>query len=418
MSKISFVIPTRNGLPYLTSAVKSVLAHGGRNCEVIVSVNRSEDDSLNMLYAINDSRLKVVVPPKILSMAENFEFAIANTSGTWISVFGDDDGIVWDFEKSFENLIQRFPKSDVFICRRAYCFWPGLESQFPGSGISYQSGAAIRKQRGHTLVTGAILGTTSFAELPHLYTGCIMKRSILERLQAAASGPIIRYCAPDVYTGIAIALLRPQIMRVEKPLFWIGTSPKSNGATASQIKTSEQVSKRVLTAFQADDESGRYPEFQRLAARRDFDLHGHQPWFVVLETSLVVTSGPVFCAASLLSNPDTLRQTHFLGRRPKLIAFFSLCHILREQKGRSDFSFGGEADSARRIAEYVGTSKTLIFSFSISLLVFGFFIRQYKRFVHRLRRREIAFTFRQTDLNVSIESANEALMNHSLQNRI
>ena len=66
--KFSIVIPTRNGAPYVFSAINSILRQSYPSCEVVVSVNHSTDETMSQVRSIDDPRLRVVVPPAPLSM--------------------------------------------------------------------------------------------------------------------------------------------------------------------------------------------------------------------------------------------------------------------------------------------------------------------------------------------------------------
>ena len=74
--KVSLIIPTRNGGKYVTSTIDSILSQSYSNVEVIVSVNYSTDNTLEVLGEYKDSRLKVVMPPQPLSMAAHYDWCL------------------------------------------------------------------------------------------------------------------------------------------------------------------------------------------------------------------------------------------------------------------------------------------------------------------------------------------------------
>src|SRR5215471_19694655 len=91
--KFSILIPTRNGAPYVFSAINSILRQSYESCEVVVSVNHSTDETMSQVRSIDDPRLRVVVPPAPLSMTLHYEWCLKQARGEWITILGDDDGL-------------------------------------------------------------------------------------------------------------------------------------------------------------------------------------------------------------------------------------------------------------------------------------------------------------------------------------
>lgn len=88
---VTILIPLRNGMPYLSLAMESALNQTYNNLEIIVSENYSNDDSLFYIRQVNDSRVKLLIPPRPISMAENWQFAASHSSGRFGMLLGADD---------------------------------------------------------------------------------------------------------------------------------------------------------------------------------------------------------------------------------------------------------------------------------------------------------------------------------------
>ena len=96
---LSFVIPTRNGMPYLMSAVDSILAIDRTDFELIVCVNDNNQDTENFLAQIKDSRIRVIRPGISLSISANYEYALSFVHGEWVQFLGSDDSVYpWFFD--------------------------------------------------------------------------------------------------------------------------------------------------------------------------------------------------------------------------------------------------------------------------------------------------------------------------------
>ena len=107
MVKYSILIPSSNGGKYLYYAVKSVLNNKYDACEVIVSLNNTTDKSDLKIRKIKDKRLKIIKTPKYFSMVKHYEWLIKKARGDWVSIIGDDDGVVHNFFIKIDDILKK-----------------------------------------------------------------------------------------------------------------------------------------------------------------------------------------------------------------------------------------------------------------------------------------------------------------------
>jgi glycosyltransferase involved in cell wall biosynthesis len=89
--KVSIVIPSHNGMPYLKEAVTSALEQSYENIEVIVIENASSDTSAEWLKSQVDSRLRVVYRAELQSAGLNWSQAVHEGSGEYLKLLCADD---------------------------------------------------------------------------------------------------------------------------------------------------------------------------------------------------------------------------------------------------------------------------------------------------------------------------------------
>ena len=89
--KVSIVIPTYNGMPYLKESVTSALQQTYENFEVIVVENASTDASVEWLKTQKDSRLRVVYRNETQSAGANWTQAVNESSGEYVKLLCADD---------------------------------------------------------------------------------------------------------------------------------------------------------------------------------------------------------------------------------------------------------------------------------------------------------------------------------------
>lgn len=225
--KYSIVIPTRNRAEYLPFAVESVLSVKRTDIELIISNNYSGDGTASYLSGLSDSRLKVIMPAMELPMSKHYEYAISHATGEWVTILGDDDAIMPYLFDQLDCLEEKFPDVSIISSERAYYFWEGCEDLYGNVVVSYESNDKEELRSTQRDLFSALAGIRSCFNLPQIYTSCIAKRSIVEKIKADSGGYFFYSIIPDMYSVIALSLMESKYLRVGKPLFWTGTSNKS-----------------------------------------------------------------------------------------------------------------------------------------------------------------------------------------------
>lgn len=88
---VTVLISVYNGMPYLPSAIESVLRQTFAEFEVLVVEDCSTDDSLLYLQSLNSPRVRLIVNEKNLGMAESLNRGISHARGKYIARLDADD---------------------------------------------------------------------------------------------------------------------------------------------------------------------------------------------------------------------------------------------------------------------------------------------------------------------------------------
>ncbi|WP_112311128.1 glycosyltransferase family 2 protein [Pseudogemmobacter bohemicus] len=237
--KISLIIPTRERLDYLPCALNSAqLAadRAGAEVEILVADNASADGTADWLATQRDPRLKVIRSERRLSMRENFQFALENSTGSHLIYIGDDDAVLPHGLALARRMIDA-ADVDIFKWRVENYHWPD-----PASGAG--GWVKIRPQhldgQRQMIDPGAVLDSfckasfRTYHDGGMIYHGMISRR-LIDRVVARTGGPYFRGSSPDLYTSMqALVMSDRPIMKVSLPLTMGGTSPRSNGAAAQR----------------------------------------------------------------------------------------------------------------------------------------------------------------------------------------
>lgn len=90
-TRITVAIPTYNGARHLPEALGSVLAQGDELFDLVISDDRSEDETLDLVRSLAADRARVSVNSERLGLAGNWNRCVELASTPWVAVFHQDD---------------------------------------------------------------------------------------------------------------------------------------------------------------------------------------------------------------------------------------------------------------------------------------------------------------------------------------
>jgi len=247
--KYSIIIPTYNRAEYVFYAIKSVLQSPRLDIELIVSDNLSTDNTKEVLNNFSDPRLKIIRPPVILPMSGHYEFALNQASGEWVTILGDDDAVMPYIFDSLDKYIGMYPDIDIISSTRAYYFWKGCEDLYGNLVVAYSSRLTHQKRSTKTDLAKVLLGFKSCFNMPQVYTTGIIKRSLYNEIKLKSGGYFYHSIIPDLYSLVALCLSRSIYLRIEEPLFWVGTSNKSMGRSGRIYLDAKNLTKKSNNYF-------------------------------------------------------------------------------------------------------------------------------------------------------------------------
>src|SRR5260221_4923885 len=112
MDKISVCIATYNGEKYIYQQVKSILNQMSATDELIISDDKSSDQTISILESLKDDRIKIYINIKSKGPVANFENALSKASGKIIFLADQDD--IW-FNNKIQTHLELHAKYDLVI---------------------------------------------------------------------------------------------------------------------------------------------------------------------------------------------------------------------------------------------------------------------------------------------------------------
>src|SRR4051812_40299444 len=108
---VTLAIPTRDRADTLAYTLATALGQDSEDFEILVSDNFSSDQTREVVFAIEDSRLRYVNTGRRVSMTDNFEFALNHARGKYVIYIGDDDGLMQGAVAALKKMVDLFPSA-------------------------------------------------------------------------------------------------------------------------------------------------------------------------------------------------------------------------------------------------------------------------------------------------------------------
>jgi GT2 family glycosyltransferase len=89
--QITVAIPTYNGARHLADALRGILVQEGVDLDLVISDDRSDDDTLAVASAIAGDRARIAVNSERLGLAGNWNRCLALASTSLVAIFHQDD---------------------------------------------------------------------------------------------------------------------------------------------------------------------------------------------------------------------------------------------------------------------------------------------------------------------------------------
>jgi len=255
---LSVVIPTRNRVPYAISTIQSILEIPDPRLELVVQDNSdSRDLEFYVHENIKDNRFRYRYTPPPFSSIDNFNAALEMTTGEYLCLIGDDDGVnpeiieaaAWAKANDIDALTSRnicnYLWRNTGIPSTLFTKVEGGQlsiTEFSGKIFEVDVRCEVTK-----LIRNGGLYYLSF-HLPKLYHGLVRRRCLddIHEIIGAYFGGL----SPDIFAVLAIACVANRVVVLDYPLTIPGACKVSSSVVEGQKK---KHSKRLEDAPQFRD---------------------------------------------------------------------------------------------------------------------------------------------------------------------
>jgi glycosyltransferase involved in cell wall biosynthesis len=233
----SVVMPTYNRAHLLPLAIESVLQQSVTDFELIISNGGSTDNTRDAVAGFSDKRIRYFETQEKLSIGDNYQYALQQANGEYITFLGDDDAFA---PIMFERVERVITERQAQVVAFQYCNYYHNEyidddfsyihpntlqiPQFTGETFEFKSADAIKHLfRYHGL--NNVERNQKFI-VPFL-ANAVYHNGIFSRIQTKTNNPFAATPA-DMYMAAAVFYVTKSYFCLDEPLHvwsrWSGST--------------------------------------------------------------------------------------------------------------------------------------------------------------------------------------------------
>lgn len=234
---LSLVVPTKDRYFYLKKLILLLDSFSFDSFEMIIQDNT--EDNAEILYFLKENKFSFVKyfhTKQQISVSQNSDLAILNSSGEYVCFIGDDDGV----SRYILNCVTWMKKNNVDALRQEkpiFYYWPDycdIKYKLSGSLLfeMFTQNAYLQDP----INSYTRLAKNAFADLtgmPRVYNG-IVRRTVLDEIYRLGNtffpGP-----SPDMANAVALCFFVKKFVIIDFPIIIAGAC-KSAGGGARLLK--------------------------------------------------------------------------------------------------------------------------------------------------------------------------------------
>jgi glycosyltransferase involved in cell wall biosynthesis len=224
--KLTIIVPTLNRADTVGFTLETVLNQTYKNFQIIVSDNCSNDNTKEVIDSFKSNKITYTKPPERLSMSHHWEYVLQFVDSGYVTILGDDDGLVPNSLEKIAHLIRKH-KLDAIGWQFANFNWEGLPVFFKVPLSNTYSIVDSKKEIKRLLN----LNTYQLLNLPSLYGGFINIK-LIKRIKEQNNNTFFHSRIPDFYSAAVISANISKYIRCDFPISINATSKHSTGYSA------------------------------------------------------------------------------------------------------------------------------------------------------------------------------------------
>ena len=226
---ISVVVPTKNKYKYLKSLIELIVGFETEELELIIQDNSDNNQEFEeWLAGKKHPWLKYYYCSDKLTSIQNFDLAINNSTGDYVTFIGDDDGVT----RTIVECAKWMKKNNIEALRTMKCVynWPDLGSDGGNIYIEKKSWFIHYLNPIKELEKVLKSGCRGLGNIPLTYGG-IVKREVLRSIYTDYGTFFPGGASADIANGVALCFYVKRFAALNAPIIITGTSKKTGSVS-------------------------------------------------------------------------------------------------------------------------------------------------------------------------------------------
>lgn len=228
---LSIAVPTKDRYEYLKPLITLIKSFNSDHIELIIQDNTNNNVEIaEYIKRHNYKHLRYFHTPEQISVSQNCDLAVLNSTGEYVCLLGDDDGV----SGHIVSAVKWMKRNEIDVLKTAFNTykWPS----FSFSRIAKLAGVLMtsfydRKSYEINPSTQLIkmlkTGGSKFRYLPKLYHG-IAKRSTLDKIYEIGN-TYFPGASPDVANAVALSFVTNKFVFLNFPVIIPGNGNRTGG---------------------------------------------------------------------------------------------------------------------------------------------------------------------------------------------
>jgi len=249
MAHLTICVPTRNRQRYCIETIRAIATSEVLDIEVLVADNSDDETQLSSFFEneFDDARFRLLPPQdQVLSMVDNWERAMENATGKWVTFIGDDDYI----DPRASDLIKRYERIHVDVeavgwSRMSYN-WPDNRPSDTMATVPAGSSTLVANK---VQLENFLFRWTEGKNRPSsgfgVYHGAA-SRKLMERIKARFGNRYFEHPNVDYDSSCKVTAEARKLVTCQRPFSILGACSSSNSAGLHSQKTMHERTKTFM----------------------------------------------------------------------------------------------------------------------------------------------------------------------------
>jgi len=225
--RFSILIPTRDRPVTFRHTLATALSQSGDDFEIVVADNASGPAVATIVEEAASSRIRTIRSNEILPMTRNWELGLAQCRGEYVTILGDDDGLLPSTLQCARLLLDATQARLLSWTPHTY-WWPDTIVYWNSNRLIARFGDGAHWYGSRSMLQGFYDDTQGYGMLPMIYSSFV-HRDCIAGVVKRHGGYFNIPQVPDVVSGVVNLLQSDRVLFSRRALSVRGNSGKSNG---------------------------------------------------------------------------------------------------------------------------------------------------------------------------------------------